>query len=94
MIQFTENERPIGVQIFGEDPETVSKSALFIKKLCNPDIIDINYGCPVKKVVSKGAGAGILKDIKKMVLMTKLIVQESKVPRRKEEACLVLGLYP
>ena len=74
-----EYERPIGIQIFGGNINSMVESVKIINKV-NPDIIDINYGCPVKKVVSKGAGAGILKDIKKMVLMTKLIVQESKVP--------------
>ena len=57
-----EYERPIGIQIFGGNINSMVESVKIINKV-NPDIIDINYGCPVKKVVSKGAGAGILKDI-------------------------------
>ncbi|MAZ00770.1 MAG: tRNA dihydrouridine synthase DusB [Flavobacteriales bacterium] len=74
-----EYERPIGIQIFGGNIKSMIESVRIINKV-KPDIIDINYGCPVKKVVSKGAGAGILKDIDKMVAMTKAIVQESKFP--------------
>ncbi len=74
-----EYERPIGIQIFGGNIQSMIESVRIINKV-KPDIIDINYGCPVKKVVSKGAGAGILKDIDKMVVMTKAIVQESKFP--------------
>ena len=62
-------ERPIGIQIFGCDIESM-KRATEITAKTNPDIIDINYGCPVKKVANKGAGAGILRDIPKMVKMT------------------------
>ena len=74
-----EYERPIGIQIFGGNIQSMIESVRIINKV-KPDIIDINYGCPVKKVVSKGAGAGILKDIDKMVIMTKAIVKESKFP--------------
>ena len=74
-----EYERPIGIQIFGYDIESM-KLATEITEKTNPDIIDINYGCPVKKVACKGAGAGILKDIPKMVEMTREIVKSSKLP--------------
>ncbi|MCO4814916.1 MAG: tRNA dihydrouridine synthase DusB [Flavobacteriales bacterium] len=74
-----EYERPIGIQIFGYDIESM-KLATEITEKTNPDIIDINYGCPVKKVACKGAGAGILKDIPKMVEMTREIVKSTKLP--------------
>ena len=65
-----EYERPIGIQIFGSEISSMRK-ATEVCQSANPDIIDINYGCPVKKVACKGAGAGILQDIPKMVEMTK-----------------------
>lgn len=74
-----EYERPIGIQIFGSDIESMRQSAEIIEK-ANPDIIDINYGCPVKKVACKGAGAGILQDIPKMVKMTEAIVKQTNLP--------------
>jgi nifR3 family TIM-barrel protein len=72
-------ERPVGIQIFGGDEEAMILSAQ-ICEATGPDIVDINFGCPVKKVVCKGAGAGILKDIPKMVSMTKAIVDAVKIP--------------
>ena len=75
LIKFTDDERPIGVQIFGEDPEIVAKSALFIKKNYNPDIIDINYGCPVPKITKKGAGSAAMKDLCKMEEITDAVVK-------------------
>ena len=74
-----EKERPIGIQIFGANLESMLQAVDIVEKT-NPDIIDINYGCPVKKVVCKGAGAGILKDIPKMVSLTKAIVERTKLP--------------
>ena len=74
-----EYERPVGIQIFGYDIESM-KRATEITQQTNPDIIDINYGCPVKKVANKGAGAGILRDIPKMVEMTKEIVKSTHLP--------------
>lgn len=74
-----EYERPIGIQIFGYDIESM-REATRITEQANPDIIDINYGCPVKKVACKGAGAGILQDIPKMVEMTKQIVNSTSLP--------------
>lgn len=74
-----EYERPIGIQIFGYDIESM-KRATEITEKTNPDIIDINYGCPVKKVACKGAGAGILQDIPKMVKMTAEIVKSTNLP--------------
>ena len=74
-----EYERPIGVQIFGSDEESMVQAAQIIERV-KPDLIDINYGCPVKKVACKGAGAGLLQDIPKMVRLTKAVVNAVKVP--------------
>jgi tRNA-dihydrouridine synthase B len=74
-----EYERPIGIQIFGSEIESMRK-ATEITAAAGPDIIDINYGCPVKKVACKGAGAGILQDIPKMVSMTREIVNSTNLP--------------
>lgn len=74
-----EYERPIGIQIFGYDIENMREAASIAAE-ANPDILDINYGCPVKKVSCKGAGAGILRDIPKMVSMTEEIVKAVDKP--------------
>jgi tRNA-dihydrouridine synthase B len=74
-----EYERPIGIQIFGSDIESMRKSTE-IATAAYPDLIDINYGCPVKNVACKGAGAGILKDLPKMVAMTQAIVKATHLP--------------
>jgi tRNA-dihydrouridine synthase B len=74
-----EYERPIGIQIFGSEIDSMME-ATKITEQANPDIIDINYGCPVKKVACKGAGAGILQNIPKMVALTKKIVESTKLP--------------
>jgi len=74
-----EYERPVGIQIFGYDIESMKTSAQIIEKT-NPDIIDINFGCPVKKVTCKGAGAGMLQDIPKMIKMTEEIVKITNLP--------------
>lgn len=74
-----EYERPIGIQIFGNEIESM-REATRVTEQANPDIIDINYGCPVKKVACKGAGAGILQDVPKMVEMTCEIVKSTKLP--------------
>jgi nifR3 family TIM-barrel protein len=74
-----ETERPVGIQIFGANLDSMLKSVDIVEKT-NPDIIDINFGCPVKKVVSKGAGAGILKDIPLMVSLTSEMVKRTSLP--------------
>ena len=74
-----EKERPVGIQIFGANLDSMLQAVDIVEK-SNPDIIDINYGCPVKKVVSKGAGAGILKDICLMESLTKAIVERTNLP--------------
>jgi len=72
-------EKPIGIQIFGDKIESMRQAAAIAEK-AQPELIDINYGCPVKKVACKGAGAGILKDVPKMELMTREIVNQVDLP--------------
>lgn len=72
-------ERPIGIQIFGAELESMEQAAKIVEE-ANPEILDINFGCPVKKVVCKMAGAGILQDIPKMVELTKAIVDSTTLP--------------
>lgn len=74
-----EYERPIGIQLFGSDIESMKEAAIIADE-ANPDLIDINYGCPVKAVACKGAGAALLQDIPKMVEMTATIVKAVKRP--------------
>jgi nifR3 family TIM-barrel protein len=74
-----EEERPIGIQIFGGDEEAMAMAAKIVDAT-KPDLVDINFGCPVKKVVSKGAGAAVLKDIDLMVRLTKAVVQATSLP--------------
>jgi len=78
-LDFTEEERPFGIQIFGGDEEAMGMSARICETV-NPDLVDINFGCPVKKVVSKGAGAGVLKDIDLMIRLTEVLVKSTKLP--------------
>jgi len=72
-------EKPIGIQIFGGDEEALALSAKIIDAT-SPDLLDINFGCPVKKVVCKGAGAGVLKDVDLMVRLTKAVVNNTRLP--------------
>jgi nifR3 family TIM-barrel protein len=72
-------ERPIGIQIFGGDEEAMALSAKIVDAT-GPDLLDINYGCPVSKVVCKGAGAGVLKDVDLMVRLTDAVVKSTKLP--------------
>ena len=74
-----EKERPVGIQIFGANLNSMLQTVDIVEK-SKPDIIDINFGCPVKKVVSKGAGAGILKDIDLMVKLTAEMVKRTHLP--------------
>ena len=74
-----EAERPVGIQIFGGDEEAMAMSARIVDTV-NPDLLDINFGCPVKKVVSKGAGAGVLKNIDLMVRLTEACVKSTRLP--------------
>ncbi|MSP69979.1 MAG: tRNA-dihydrouridine synthase family protein, partial [Bacteroidetes bacterium] len=72
-------ERPIGIQIFGGDEEAMALSAKIVAT-AQPDLLDINFGCPVKKVVCKGAGAGVLKDVDLMIRLTKAVVKSTSLP--------------
>ncbi len=78
-LDFSEEERPFGIQIFGGDEDAMAMSARICETV-NPDLVDINFGCPVKKVVSKGAGAGVLKDIALMVRLTEAVIKSTKLP--------------
>lgn len=72
-------ERPIGIQIFGADLDSMQRAAAIVEE-AKPEVLDINFGCPVKKVVCKMAGAGILQDIPRMVALTKAIVDATNLP--------------
>jgi putative TIM-barrel protein, nifR3 family len=78
-LDFFENERPIGIQVFGGDEEAMMLTAKIVEAT-GVDLLDINFGCPVKKVVCKGAGAAVLKDIDKMVSLTKAVVDSVNIP--------------
>src|SRR3984885_9321465 len=74
-----EKERPVGIQIFGGDEESLSLAAKIVDTT-NPDLLDINYGCPVKKVACRGAGAGVLKDIPLMIKLTGAVIKSTSLP--------------
>jgi tRNA-dihydrouridine synthase B len=74
-----DEERPVGIQIFGGDEDAMSMSARIVEAV-NPDLVDINFGCPVKKVVAKGAGAAVLKDVDMMVRLTQAVVRSTSLP--------------
>ena len=78
-LDFDEFERPIGIQIFGHDIDSMIKAAQYAAE-AKPDVIDINFGCPVRKVVAKGAGSGIMNNIPKMVAMTEAVVKAVSLP--------------
>ena len=76
---FEEKERPVGIQIFGHNVDSMELAAELAVS-ANPDFIDLNYGCPVRKVVVKGAGAALLKDIPRMIRMTEAVVRKCSIP--------------
>lgn len=78
-LEINELERPVAIQIYGRDPESMVEAARIVEK-AGPDIIDINFGCPVKRVAGKGAGAGMLKDIPKLLSITKNVVEAVDIP--------------
>jgi nifR3 family TIM-barrel protein len=78
-MEFDEIERPIGIQIFGNEEQAMVEAAL-VAQTANPDVIDINWGCPVRKVASKGSGSGILNNIPKMIAITKAVVNSVNIP--------------
>jgi tRNA-dihydrouridine synthase B len=72
-------ERPVGIQLYGGDEDSLAKAAAIVEAT-NPDLLDINFGCPVKGVVGKGAGAGVLKDLDRMVRLTAACVRATRLP--------------
>lgn len=74
-----DDERPVGIQIYGKDPETMAEAAKIVEQV-HPDIIDLNFGCPVKKVAGKGAGAGLLRDIPRLLEIARQVVKAVSVP--------------
>lgn len=74
-----DRERPVAIQIYGREPEAMVQAAQIVEK-AGPDIIDLNFGCPVKKVASKGAGAGMLRDIPKLLDITRKVVNSVSIP--------------
>lgn len=72
-------ERPVGIQIFGGDEEAMAMSARIVETV-NPNLVDINFGCPVKKVVTKGAGAAVLRDVDLMIRLTKAVISSTTLP--------------
>ncbi|MCF8219050.1 MAG: tRNA dihydrouridine synthase DusB [Bacteroidales bacterium] len=78
-MHFVPSERPIGIQIFGNDPENMARAAQMVQEK-QPDVIDLNFGCPVKKVVSKGGGAALLKDVDLMIRITQEVVKAVGIP--------------
>ena len=78
-LQISDSERPVAIQIYGKDAASMAEAARIVEQ-AKPDYIDINFGCPVKKVAGKGAGAGLLRDVPKMLEITKAVVQAVSLP--------------
>ncbi|MBD5291393.1 MAG: tRNA dihydrouridine synthase DusB [Bacteroides sp.] len=78
-LQINDRERPVAIQIYGREPEAMTEAARIVEQ-AGPDLLDINFGCPVKKVASKGAGAGMLRDIPKLLAITSDIVKAVSIP--------------
>lgn len=78
-LSINDKERPVAIQIYGRDPEAMVEAAKIVEQ-AGPDILDINFGCPVKKVASKGAGAGMLRDIPKLLDITRRVVNAVSIP--------------
>lgn len=78
-LHIDDRERPVAIQIYGRDPEAMVEAAKMVED-AGPDLIDINFGCPVKKVAGKGAGAGMLRDIPKMLAITEAVVKAVGLP--------------
>lgn len=78
-LHIDDRERPVAIQIYGRDPEAMVEAARIVEQ-AQPDLLDINFGCPVKKVASKGAGAGMLRDIPKMLAITEAVVKAVSLP--------------
>lgn len=78
-LTISDAERPVAIQIYGREPESMAEAAKIVEQ-AQPDFIDINFGCPVKKVAGKGAGAGLLRDVPKMLAITKAVVNAVHLP--------------
>lgn len=78
-LAISDDERPVGIQIYGRDAESMAEAARIVEQ-AKPDLIDLNFGCPVKKVAGKGAGAGMLRDVPLMLKITRAVVDAVKVP--------------
>ena len=78
-LTISDTERPVGIQIYGRDVEAMIEAAKIVEQ-ASPDVIDLNFGCPVKKVAGKGAGAGMLQNIPKMLEITQMVVDAVKLP--------------
>ena len=78
-LAISDDERPVGIQIYGRDAESMAEAARIVEQ-AGPDLIDLNFGCPVKKVAGKGAGAGMLRDVPLMLKITRAVVDAVKVP--------------
>jgi len=78
-LQISDSERPVAIQIYGREPASMAEAAQIVEQ-AKPDFIDINFGCPVKKVAGKGAGAGLLRDVPKMLEITRAVVNAVKTP--------------
>ena len=74
-----DEERPVAIQIYGKDVDTMVEAAKIVEE-AGPDILDLNFGCPVKKVAGKGAGSGMLRDVPKLLAITKAVVEAVKIP--------------
>ena len=79
-IVVSDAERPVAVQIYGRDVDSMVEAAKIVEKEAHPDVLDINFGCPVKKVAGKGAGAGMLRNIPLMLDITRAVVRAVRLP--------------
>lgn len=81
-LEVCDEERPVAIQIYGKEPEAMAGAARIVVEQAHPDVLDLNFGCPVKKIASKGAGAGMLRDVPKLLEITRAVVDAvgSQVP--------------
>lgn len=79
-LRICDEERPVAIQIYGKDPIAVRDAAQIVAERAHPDVIDINFGCPVKRVAGKGAGAGLLQDVPRMLEITRAVVEAVDIP--------------
>lgn len=79
-LRITDEERPVAIQIYGKDPEAMAEAAQIVYEQARPDVIDINFGCPVKRVAGKGAGAGLLRDVPLLLQIAQAVVHAVPIP--------------